>query len=66
MAGIACDMMTSQLISPADVVRRLDPDRIAKELADPLQAVAGELAREIAEEFEPGLWDSLVLEHLAR
>ncbi len=59
MASIAVDMMTSQLISPADVVRRLDPERIAKQLAEPLQAVAGELAREIAEEFQPGLWDSL-------
>ena len=59
MASIAVDMMTSQLISPADVVRRLDPDRIAKQLAEPLQAVAGDLAREIAEEFQPGLWDAL-------
>jgi uncharacterized membrane protein YheB (UPF0754 family) len=59
MASVAVEMMTNQLISPADVVRRLDPERIAKQLADPLQAVAGELAREIAEEFQPGLWDSL-------
>lgn len=59
MASIAVDMMTSQLISPADVVRRLDPDRIARQLAEPLQAVAGDLAREIAEEFQPGLWDAL-------
>jgi len=59
MASIAVEMMTSQLISPADVVRRLDPERIAKQLAEPLQAVAGDLAREIAEEFQPGLWDSL-------
>lgn len=59
MAGVAVDMMTSQLISPADVVRRLDPDRIARQLAEPLRAVAGELAAEIAEEFQPGLWDAL-------
>jgi hypothetical protein len=38
MASIACDMMTSQLVSPADVVRRLDPERIAKELAEPWPA----------------------------
>jgi uncharacterized membrane protein YheB (UPF0754 family) len=59
MASIAVEMMTSQLISPADVVRRLDPDRIAKQLTEPLQAIAGDLAREIAEEFQPELWDSL-------
>jgi uncharacterized membrane protein YheB (UPF0754 family) len=59
MASIAVDMMTSQLISPADVVRRLDPERIAKQIAEPLQAIAGELAREIAEELQPDLWDAL-------
>src|SRR6201999_1525020 len=53
MAGIAVDMMTTQLISPADVVRRLDPDRIAAQIAGPLRAVAGELAEEIAAEFQP-------------
>jgi uncharacterized membrane protein YheB (UPF0754 family) len=59
MASIAVEMMTSQLMTPADVVRRLDPDRIARQLTEPLQAIAGELAREIAEEFQPRLWDSL-------
>ena len=59
MASIAVDLMTSQLISPADVVQRLDPDRIAKQLAEPLRAIAGDLAREIAQEFQPDLWDSL-------
>jgi uncharacterized membrane protein YheB (UPF0754 family) len=59
MAGIAVDMMTTQLISPADVVGRLDPDRIARQIAEPLRSVAGELAQEIAEEFRPDLWNSM-------
>jgi uncharacterized membrane protein YheB (UPF0754 family) len=59
MAGIAVDMMTTQLISPADVVRRLDPDRIAAQIAEPLRAVAGELTAEIAAEFQPELWHAL-------
>jgi uncharacterized membrane protein YheB (UPF0754 family) len=59
MASIAVDTMTTQLISPADVVRRLDPDRIARQLAEPLRSVAAELAQEIAREWEPDLWRSL-------
>lgn len=46
MAGIAVDMMTTQLISPADVVRRLDPVRIARQIAEPPRSVAGELTEE--------------------
>jgi uncharacterized membrane protein YheB (UPF0754 family) len=59
MAGIAVDMMTSRLLSPADVVRRLDPERIAARIAEPLRSVAADLAAEIAEEFQPELWRRL-------
>jgi uncharacterized membrane protein YheB (UPF0754 family) len=59
MAAIACDTMTEQLIKPSDVLRRLDPELIAKEIQDPLREVAAELTQEIAHEFQPGLWESL-------
>jgi uncharacterized membrane protein YheB (UPF0754 family) len=59
MASIAVEMMTSQLITPDDVVRRLDPDLIARELAVPLNTIADELVPEIAEEFQPDLWRAL-------
>ncbi|HEX3785988.1 MAG TPA: DUF445 family protein [Pseudonocardiaceae bacterium] len=59
MAAIACDTMTEQLIKPSDVLRRLDPELIAKEIQDPLREVAAELTQEIAAEFQPGLWESL-------
>ena len=59
MAAIACDTMTEQLIEPSDVLRRLDPELIAKEIQGPLREVAAELTEEIAREFQPGLWESL-------
>ena len=59
MAAIACDTMTEQLIQPSDVLRRLDPELIAKEIQEPLREVAAELTQEIAAEFQPGLWESL-------
>ncbi|GAB3485078.1 DUF445 domain-containing protein [Amycolatopsis cihanbeyliensis] len=59
MAGIACDTMTRQLIRPSDVVNRLDPERIAREIEKPLLAAAEEIVRDIAAEYQPGLWESL-------
>ncbi len=59
MAAIACDTMTEQLVKPSDVLRRLDPELIAKEIQGPLREVAAELTEEVAAEFQPGLWESL-------
>jgi uncharacterized membrane protein YheB (UPF0754 family) len=59
MAGVAVDTMTEQLLSPADVVRRLDPERIEREIELPLRQAAAEVTVEIAAEFQPGLWESL-------
>jgi uncharacterized membrane protein YheB (UPF0754 family) len=59
MAAVAVDTMTEQLLTPSDVVRRLDPERIEREIARPLRQAAAELTVEIATEFQPGLWESL-------
>lgn len=59
MASIACDTMTQQLIDPADVLDRLDPERVAKEIEKPLRAAIEDIVVEIAAEYEPGLWESL-------
>ncbi|GAB2744075.1 DUF445 domain-containing protein [Amycolatopsis magusensis] len=59
MAGIACDTMTQQLIKPTDVLNRLDPERIAKEIEEPLLAGLEEIVRVVAAEYQPGLWESL-------
>lgn len=59
MASIACDTMTNQLISPADVVNRLDADRVAAEIEKPLRAAVEDLVRDVAAEYQPELWESL-------
>jgi uncharacterized membrane protein YheB (UPF0754 family) len=59
MAGIACDLMTGRLISPQEIFRRLDPARIAKEIERPMLEVVDDITREVAEEFQPGFWESL-------
>jgi uncharacterized membrane protein YheB (UPF0754 family) len=59
MAGIAVDTMTRDLISANEVVARLDPDRIAQEIADPMRRATSEITREIMAEYQPGVWDAM-------
>ncbi|WP_436493421.1 DUF445 domain-containing protein [Actinokineospora sp. HUAS TT18] len=58
MASIACDTMTDRLISAGEVLGRLDPERIVKEIEQPLLDGVEEIAAEIAMEYQPGLWES--------
>ena len=59
MASIACDTMTEQLIKPAEILARLDPERIAKEIEKPLLAGVEDIVREVAGQYQPGLWETL-------
>lgn len=59
MAGIACDTMTSRLISPRDVFGKLDPARVAREIEKPLLAAVEDITREVAAQYQPGLWELL-------
>lgn len=59
MASIAVDTMTRDLISANEVLSRLDPDRIAQEIADPIRRATDEITREIMAEYNPGVWDAL-------
>ncbi|MGH3359858.1 MAG: DUF445 domain-containing protein, partial [Nocardioidaceae bacterium] len=59
MASIAVDLMTTRLLSPRDVIDRLDPDRIARELQEPLRATVDEITRDVMAEYQPGLWEAM-------
>lgn len=59
MASIAVDTMTRDLLSADDIVRRLDPDRLAAELDQPVRAATRDITREIMAEYQPGLWQRL-------
>ena len=59
MATIACDLMTSRLISPQDVFGKLDPDRVAREIEKPMLAAVEDITREVASQYQPGLWEML-------
>ncbi|HUR39669.1 MAG TPA: DUF445 domain-containing protein [Verrucomicrobiae bacterium] len=59
MATIACELMTTRLISPQDVFGKLDPDRVAREIEQPMLAAVDDITREVASRFQPGLWEML-------
>lgn len=59
MASIACDTMTTRLISPRDVFGKLDPARVAREIERPLLAAVEDITREVASQYQPGLWELL-------
>ena len=59
MASIAVDTMTSRLISPKEIFSKLDPVRVAQEIEKPLLESVDEITRNVAAEYQPGLWESL-------
>jgi uncharacterized membrane protein YheB (UPF0754 family) len=59
MAAISTETLTARLMTPRDVIARLDPDALAAELRVPLASVVEEITREVMEEYSPGVWSSL-------
>ena len=59
MATTAVELMTNKLIKPEEIFARLDPKRIAKEIELPLMAAAEDITREVAQEYQPGLWEGM-------
>lgn len=59
MASIAVDTMTRDLISAKEVISRLDPERVAKEIDEPLRKATNEVAREVMAELQPGVWEAM-------
>jgi uncharacterized membrane protein YheB (UPF0754 family) len=59
MATIAVELMTSKLIKPEEIFARLDPKRIAQEIEAPMLAAAEDITRDVAQQFQPGLWEAM-------
>jgi uncharacterized membrane protein YheB (UPF0754 family) len=59
MASIAVDTMTRDLISANEVIARLDPDRVALEIAEPMRKATDQITREILRRYQPGVWDAM-------
>ncbi|OLT47951.1 hypothetical protein BJF85_13690 [Saccharomonospora sp. CUA-673] len=59
MAAIATDLLTKNLLDIKDVFARIDPDRITKEIEQPLLRAVDDVAREVLEQTHPRMWERL-------
>ena len=57
-SGVA-DMVTGNLISPRELIERLDPAELESLFGDTIEADAPALCAEVADELAPGAWSKL-------
>ncbi|HUM51267.1 MAG TPA: DUF445 family protein [Chitinophagales bacterium] len=59
MSTIACDTLTSRLITPKEIFARLDPKRVAEELEKPMLPIVEKITHDVMSHYQPGLWESI-------
>lgn len=59
MAAIMHDTLTRRLLDPAELVGRLDPRRVAREIEPPLLLSLEGITHQVMLRHKPGLWESL-------
>jgi uncharacterized membrane protein YheB (UPF0754 family) len=57
MAAIAYDMISTNLIKPREIFDRIDPEQLVKAVHEPLMRCVDDVARDMAREYYPGLWE---------
>ncbi|WP_298180678.1 DUF445 family protein [Saccharomonospora sp.] len=59
MAATATDLLTRNVLDVSDVFARIDPDRLLREIEQPLLKAVDDIAREVLSEHHPRLWQRL-------
>jgi uncharacterized membrane protein YheB (UPF0754 family) len=59
MIRVSTELLTTRLVDPKEIVAKLDPERMAKEIEGPLLLAVDEIAREVLERYHPALWEVL-------
>lgn len=59
MAGTAAGLLLGRIIQVEELMSRLDPQRMVRELQQPLLRISEELVREVGERYIPGFWKRL-------
>ncbi|HWF71452.1 MAG TPA: DUF445 domain-containing protein [Mycobacterium sp.] len=58
-AALTIQMLTDKLLRPEEILDRIDTKQAVEELREPLTRTADTMARDLAEQVRPGLWDSI-------
>lgn len=56
MAGTATELLMGRILAPSELMEKLDPERMLKELEGPMRLATDQLVREIGETYVPGFW----------
>jgi uncharacterized membrane protein YheB (UPF0754 family) len=59
MASVAMELMTTSLIQPKEIFKRLDPKKVAEELREPLARAVDQITHEIMVEYQGTAWEML-------
>jgi uncharacterized membrane protein YheB (UPF0754 family) len=59
MAGIAYDTLTDNILDFQELISRLDPQDIVRELREPLNEAVEDLTEELMAQYQPDLWEAL-------
>ena len=58
-AALTIQMLTDKLLKPEEILDRIDAKQAVEEMREPLTRTVDAMARDLAEQIRPGLWDSL-------
>jgi uncharacterized membrane protein YheB (UPF0754 family) len=58
-AALTIQMLTDKLLKPEEILDKLDAKEAVEALREPLTRTIDTMARDLAEQLRPGLWDSL-------
>jgi len=59
MASITVDLMMRDLVDPREFFDKIDPVEALRELEQPFLEATDRIARQVLDEVQPGLWDSM-------
>lgn len=59
MAVTAVSTLSDNLLDPRELIDRIDPDELVRELAVPLHEAVAEMADELAREYQPRVWAAM-------
>jgi uncharacterized membrane protein YheB (UPF0754 family) len=59
VAATTIEILTAKLLKPEELLDKFDAQQALEELRGPLEGTVDEIAREVAEQIRPGLWDAL-------
>jgi uncharacterized membrane protein YheB (UPF0754 family) len=58
-AALTIQMLTDKLLKPEEILDKIDAKQAVEDLREPLTRTIDVMARDLAEQLRPGLWDSL-------